>query len=119
MSLENPGQDLSEVPKSFLTSAVYDRLKFVVQYIMPAAATLYAGLAVLWDFPHGTQVVGTISLVTVFLAAILGISNASFNKSVAAVEAKKLETPTVVNNYAAPLEGTSQANKSEDPTAFH
>lgn len=86
MSLENQGQDPLILPKSFLTGAVYDRLKFIVQYIMPAAATLYAGLVVLWEFPYGTQVVGTISLVTVFLAAIIGVSNSSYNKNVAAAE---------------------------------
>lgn len=82
MSLETPATQT----KTLLTGAVYDRLKFIVQYIMPAAATLYAGLVVLWEFPYGTQVVGTISLVTVFLAAILGVSNSSYNKNVAAAE---------------------------------
>jgi hypothetical protein len=86
MSLDNPS---SEIPKTILTGAVYDRLKFVVQYVMPAAATLYAGLAVLWGFPYGTQVVGTISLVTIFLAGTIGVSNVSYNKSMAAVEANR------------------------------
>lgn len=87
MSLENSGPPLSDVPRSFLTGAVYDRLKFIIQYIMPAAATLYAGLSVLWDFPYGTQVVGTISLFTVFLAAVLGLSNASYNRNAAVIQA--------------------------------
>lgn len=86
MSLENPTPTPLELPKSFLTGAVYDRLKFIVQYIMPAAATLYAGLVTLWGFPYGLQVVGTISLVTVFLSAILGLSNSSYNKAVVAVQ---------------------------------
>jgi hypothetical protein len=87
MSINNSGQFPQDVPKSFLTGAVYDRLKFIVQYIMPASATLYAGLAVLWDFPFGTQVVGTISLFTVFLAAVLGLSNASYNRNAAVIQA--------------------------------
>jgi hypothetical protein len=86
MSTNNSGPAHADSPTSFLTTGVYDRLKFLVQYVMPAAATLYAGLSVLWIFPFGTQVVGTISLVTVFLAAILGLSNVSYNKSAAAVE---------------------------------
>lgn len=87
MSISNIGQGSQDVPTSFLTGGVYDRLKFIVQYIMPAAATLYAGLSVLWAFPYGTEVVGTISLVTVFMAAILGLSNVSYNKSATAVQA--------------------------------
>lgn len=86
MSLDNSNL---EIPKTILTGAVYDRLKFIVQYVMPAAATLYSGLVVLWGFPYGTQVVGTISLVTVFLAGTMGVSNVSYNKSVAAVEANR------------------------------
>lgn len=119
MTLENPGPDLSEIPKAWLTGAVYDRIKFVVQYVMPAAATLYAGLAVLWGFPHGTQVVGTISLVTVFLAAILGISTATYNKREAAVEAKLLKDGAYEVTSLPPTEGTSQASTSANPNDLH
>jgi hypothetical protein len=82
MSDTNATIEPTETTKSpLLSGATYDRIKFIVQYVLPAAATLYAGLAVLWGFPYGTEVVGTIGLITVFLSAILGISNVSYNKS--------------------------------------
>ena len=46
-----------------LNDKVYDALKWLVQIFLPAAATLYAALAVLWGFPFVEQVVGTIGAV--------------------------------------------------------
>lgn len=64
-----------------LSNKVYDTLKWVAQYLLPASATLYFALAAIWGFPYGEQVVGTISAVTIFLGVILGISSATYVKS--------------------------------------
>lgn len=64
-----------------LPAKVYDALKPVVQIVLPATATLYAGLAVYWGFPLVTQIVGTITLVTTFLGIVLGLSSRTYNSS--------------------------------------
>ena len=61
-----------------MSNALYDKLKFVAQIILPAGATLYAALAGIWGLPYGTEITGTISAVDVFLGAILGISSAQY-----------------------------------------
>jgi hypothetical protein len=59
---------------------VYDVLKYIAQYVLPALGTLYFALASIWGFPYGEQVVGTITAVDTFLGVILGLSNAQYKK---------------------------------------
>ena len=63
-----------------LSNKVYDVLKWIAMYLLPAVGTLYFGLSGIWDFPYGEQVVGTITAVDTFLGVILGISTATYNK---------------------------------------
>ena len=58
----------------------YDFLKWVAQFLLPAAGTLYFGLANIWNLPNGEQVVGTITAVDAFLGVILGISSNAYYK---------------------------------------
>ena len=62
-----------------MSNKVYDILKWIALYLLPAAGTLYFALAGIWNFPCGEQVVGTITAVDTFLGVILGISNAKYN----------------------------------------
>lgn len=64
-----------------MNDKVYDILKWIAQYLLPALGTLYFALAGIWGFPYGEQVVGTITAVDTFLGVILGISTAQYNKS--------------------------------------
>lgn len=64
-----------------LNNKVYNLLKFFAQIVLPALATLYFALAMLWSFPDPQQVVGTITAVDTFLGVILGISSASYKAS--------------------------------------
>lgn len=63
-----------------LNNKVYDVLKYIAQFVLPAAASLYFGLAKIWNLPYSEQVVGTILAFDAFLGAILGISLVSYNK---------------------------------------
>lgn len=63
---------------SFLSNKQYDILKWVALILLPAFGTLYFGLASIWGFPYGEQVVGTITVIDTFLGAILGISSAQY-----------------------------------------
>lgn len=63
-----------------MSNKVYDVLKWVAQYLLPALGTLYFALAGTWDLPYGEEVVGTITAVDTFLGVLLGISTAQYNK---------------------------------------
>lgn len=69
-----------EVPKQgfVLGSKLYDKLKFLVQVILPGVATLYAALAAFWGFPHVNEVVGSITAIALFLGLMLGQSTKNF-----------------------------------------
>ena len=63
-----------------LNNKVYDTLKWIAQYFLPALGTLYFALAGIRGFPYGEQVVGTITAVDTFIGVILGISTMQYNK---------------------------------------
>ena len=63
-----------------MSDKVYDVLKWIAQYLLPASATLYFALANIWGFPYAEQVVGTISAIDTFLGVMLGISTVQYNK---------------------------------------
>lgn len=63
-----------------ISNQTYDILKWIAQYLLPAAATLYFALASIWGLPYGEQIVGTITAVDAFLGVILGISSANYKK---------------------------------------
>jgi hypothetical protein len=56
-------------------------MKFVVQVLLPALATLYLVLAQQWDLPDPEKVVASITAVTVFLGIFLVKSNSTFKNS--------------------------------------
>lgn len=61
-----------------MKNETYDKLKWIAQIALPAAATLYAALAGIWGLPYGTEITGTISAADIFLGALLGISAAQY-----------------------------------------
>ena len=63
-----------------MSNKMYDLLKWVAMYFLPAVGTLYFALAGIWNLPYGEQIVGTITAVDTFLGVILGISSAQYNK---------------------------------------
>ena len=62
-----------------LSNKVYDVLKWVALILIPAIGALYFGLAQIWGFPYGEEIVGTLTLIDTFLGALLGISTAKYN----------------------------------------
>ena len=64
-----------------ISNKVYDVLKWIAQYLLPALGTLYFALSTIWSFPYGEQVVGTITAIDAFLGAILGLSSATYYKN--------------------------------------
>ena len=65
-----------------MSNKVYDALKWIAMYLLPALGTLYFALAGIWGLPYGEQIVGTITAIDTFLGVIIGISTAQYNKRV-------------------------------------
>ena len=65
-----------------MSNKVYDALKWIAMYLLPALGTLYFALAGIWGLPYGEQIVGTITAIDTFLGVILGISTVHYNKRV-------------------------------------
>ena len=63
-----------------MSNKLYDVLKWIAMVVLPAIGTAYAGLAVIWGFPYGEQILGTIGIVEVFLGSVLQISSAKYSK---------------------------------------
>ena len=64
-----------------LSNKAYNILKWIAQYLLPAAGTLYFAIASIWNLPYGEEIVGTITAVDAFLGVILGLSSAQYNKT--------------------------------------
>ena len=64
-----------------MSNKTYDVLKWIAQFLLQAAGTLYFALAGIWGLPYGEQVVGTITAIDTFLGVLLGISSANYNKA--------------------------------------
>jgi len=60
---------------------VYDILKYIALIVLPATGALYFGLAKIWGFPFGEEIVGTITIIDTFLGTLLGISTNQYNKN--------------------------------------
>ena len=62
-----------------MSNKLYDVLKWIAMYLLPAIGTLYFALSGIWGLPYGEQVVGTITAVDTFLGVILGISSVQYH----------------------------------------
>lgn len=65
-----------------LSNKMYDTLKWIAQYLLPAAGALYFALAGIWGLPYGEEIVGTVTAVDAFLGIILGISTVQYKKTI-------------------------------------
>ena len=63
-----------------MSNKMYDILKWIALYLLPALGTLYFALAGIWGLPFGEQIVGTITAADTFLGVLLGISTYNYNK---------------------------------------
>lgn len=67
-----------------MSNKVYDVMKWIVMIVLPAISGLYFGLAGIWGFPYGEEIVGTIALIETFLGSVLMLSSSKYNKGEAA-----------------------------------
>lgn len=66
-----------------MNNKIYDVLKWIAMYLVPALGTLYFALAGIWNLPYGEEILGTLTAIDTFLGVILGISAAQYNKKIA------------------------------------
>lgn len=66
-----------------MSNKVYDFLKWLAMFVLPALALLVQSVFSIWGFPYGEQISATIVAINAFLGACLGISNISYQKDVA------------------------------------
>ncbi len=61
-----------------MSPKTYDILKWATLICLPATGALYFALSRIWLFPYGTEIVGTIALITTFAGLFLGKSTVKF-----------------------------------------
>jgi len=64
-----------------MSNKIYDILKVIAQYVLPAIATLWLGIAEIWSIPNPELVIATITAIDTFLGTMLGISTHKYNKT--------------------------------------
>ena len=86
-----------------MDSRIYDRLKLAVLIILPALGSLYFGLSQIWGFPAGEEVVGSISLISVFFGTIVDQASSRFKQSGADGQLIVNEDPDAEEPYSLEL----------------
>ena len=64
-----------------MSNKTFDTLRAICEVILPAVGTLYFALAKIWGLPWGTEIVGTISAVSVCIGTIIGIKRREWNNT--------------------------------------
>lgn len=62
-----------------LKPAIYEKLRFASQILVPAISTLYFTIGTIWELPGVEKVVGTLAAIAVFLGALVGLSRKNYN----------------------------------------
>ena len=57
----------------------YDILKWVCIIVLPAIATLYRGVGMIWSLPYVEEIPQTIIVIDAFLGALLGVSTIQYH----------------------------------------
>lgn len=60
-------------------SKIYDALKGIVMYLVPAMEFLVLSLGEIWDIPYYAKIGASIAAVGTFIAILIGISTYKYN----------------------------------------
>lgn len=63
-----------------MTNKIYDILKWVVIVVLPATTTLWLALSAIWGWPYAEAIGATLTAITAFLGALIGVSSVKYNK---------------------------------------
>lgn len=61
------------------SNRAFDILKWCCLVVLPACATLWMGLAKIWQLPYATEIPQTITVIDAFLGALLGVSTIQYH----------------------------------------
>ena len=67
-----------------LSNKVYDIIKYIQRWL-PLCSTLYVALAAIWGWPYADEISKTLMAIAAFLAGILEIATATYNRDLNAV----------------------------------
>lgn len=62
----------------FKHNKVYDVLKWVAIFFLPALAKMITGIFGTWGIPYGAEIADTLTYIQVFLGAILCVSSVQY-----------------------------------------
>ena len=65
-----------------MNNKTYDVLKWIALVVLPALTTLWLALANIWGFPYAEAIGATMTAITAFLGALLGVSSVQYNKKI-------------------------------------
>ena len=63
-----------------LPDKVYIFLKWLCLIFLPALSTAYSALAGIWELPFAEQIPATMTVISLFLGAIIGVSSAEYKR---------------------------------------
>lgn len=63
-----------------MSNKLYDALKYIARYVLPALATMVITIFKIWGLPYGEEIGATIMAVDTALNIILGISSRNYYK---------------------------------------
>lgn len=61
-----------------LKNSVYDKLKWMAMFFLPALAILIKSIFAIWSLPYGEEISATVVAINAFLGACLGISSIQY-----------------------------------------
>lgn len=61
-----------------LKNSVYDKLKWMAMFFLPALAILIQSIFAIWNLPYGKEISATVVAINAFLGACLGISSIQY-----------------------------------------
>lgn len=79
-----------------LSNRAYDIIKCIQRWL-PLVSTLYVALAAIWELPLADEISKTLMAVAAFLAGILEIATANYNKAQA-------DMGEIVEDYVPPID---------------
>lgn len=65
-----------------MSGKVYDVLKWVAMFFLPALAVLVKTVFAIWNIPYGEEISATIVAINAFLGMCLGISSINYQKQI-------------------------------------
>lgn len=64
-----------------MSSKLYDSMKWTALVLLPGLGALYFGLGQLWDFPEVEKVVGSVTVLEVFIGLLLRKSASDYGSA--------------------------------------